>query len=333
MTPATSSASVRTPDGSPPPDGAAAGAVGDAGAFAAAAARTAGVSVRAVDDVAGVRAVAAFFADVWQLPRSNPPYPTEVLHSLIHAGGAVHAAYFAGQEAGQGAGQGDERLAGAAVAVFGPPAEQDVYSFVAAATASDRGVGFAVKQAQRAWALARGARTMRWTFDPLVGRNARFNLVKLGAVGAEYLVDLYGPMNDGVNDGDESDRLTASWDLVTGTTRTAGPADPAGQADSDEGRADAAVIRRAPDGGPLAARAEGRLWCRVPADIVALRANDPALALRWRHAVREVFTEAYAEGFRATAMSRDGWYLLTPGTGTGSGTGTGTANASEDQRP
>ncbi|MFI0773675.1 chorismate synthase [Streptomyces sp. NPDC021212] len=268
----------------------------DAGALASVAAHTAGVGVRTVDDVAGIRAVADFLADVWQLPHTNPPYPSEVLHSLVHAGGAVHAAYATGPRG--------ERLAGAAVAVFGPPADRDAYSFVAAATASDRGVGFALKQAQRAWALERGARTMRWTFDPLVRRNARFNLVKLGAVGAEYLVDLYGPMNDGVNDGDESDRLTAVWDLnATGTTD--GTADEAARAHATE-------VRRAPDGGPLAVREDRRLWCRIPEDSVELRATDPALGLRWRHAVREVFTDAYAEGLRATSMSRDGWYLLTP---------------------
>lgn len=263
-------------------------------AVADAAAPAAGVTVRTVHDVAGIRAVADFFADVWHTPRATPPYPSEVLHSLVHAGGAVHAAYSAGPAG--------ERLAGAAVAVFGPPAERDVYSFVAAAIASGRGVGFAVKQAQRLWALEQGATTMRWTFDPLVSRNARFNLVKLGAVGSEYLVDFYGPMSDGVNNGDESDRLTVVWDLMTGATRTDDPA---------EGRASADVVRRAPDGGPLALSDADRLWCRVPEDIVALRAADPALALDWRHAVREVFIEAYAEGMRATAMSRDGWYLLT----------------------
>ncbi|MFI0816425.1 chorismate synthase [Streptomyces sp. NPDC021098] len=271
----------------------------DARALASAAAHTAGVAVRTVDDVAGIRAVADFLADVWQLPHTNPPYPSEVLHSLVHAGGAVHAAYSAGPHG--------DRLAGAAVAVFGPPADRSAYSFVAAATASDRGVGFALKQAQRVWALDRGARTMRWTFDPLVGRNARFNLVKLGAVGSEYLVDLYGPMNDGVNDGDESDRLTAAWDLRTTAATTDEAADGAARARATE-------VRTAPDGGPLAVRDGRRLWCRVPEDIVALRAADPAQALRWRHAVREVFTDAYAEGLRATSMSRDGWYLLTPNT-------------------
>lgn len=269
---------------------------------AADAARTAGVTVRVIDDASGIRDVADFFADVWRTPRATPPYPAEVLQSLAHAGGAVHAAYAARP--------GGERLVGAAVAVFGPPEARDVYSFVAAATASDRGVGFAVKQAQRVWALGRGARTMRWTFDPLVARNARFNLVKLGAVGSAYLADFYGPMNDGVNDGDESDRLTACWDLTAGTAPAPGRA---------EGPPAVAAVRRAPDGGPLAVRDGGQLWCRVPEDIVALRTADPESALRWRHAVRDVFTEAYEEGLRATAMSRDGWYLLTreaPGTPT-----------------
>jgi predicted GNAT superfamily acetyltransferase len=241
--------------------------------------------MRTVHDVAGLAAVTDYFSDVWQTPRSAPPYPAEVLHSLVHAGGAVHAAYDG------------TRLAGASAAVFGP--EGDTYSLVAAA---DQGLGYGVKQAQRAWALGLGARTMRWTFDPLVGRNARFNLAKLGAVGTEYLVDFYGPMADGVNDGDESDRLTVTWDL--GRPRTPYETD---------GREAAPVVHQGPDGDPLARRdlAGRHIWCRVPDDIVKLRTADPALALRWRHAVREVFTAAFAQGFRATGMSRDGWYTLT----------------------
>ncbi|KOV59141.1 chorismate synthase [Streptomyces sp. MMG1121] len=243
---------------------------------------TAGVTLRTVHDVAGLAAVADYFSDVWRTPRTAPPYPAEVLHSLVHAGGAVHAAYDG------------PRLAGAAVAVLG--AGDSTYSLVAAA---DRGLGHEVKLAQRAWAQGRGARTMRWTFDPLVGRNARFNLAKLGAAGTEYLVDFYGPMADGVNDGDESDRLTVTWELGA-PRRSYGTTDHQG----------APVAGPAPDGGPLVRRDDRRLWCRVPDDVVALRAADPALALRWRHAVREVFVAAFADGFRATGMSRDGWYTL-----------------------
>ncbi|MFG2802788.1 chorismate synthase [Streptomyces pseudovenezuelae] len=246
-----------------------------------------GVSIRTVHDVAGLAAVSAYFGEVWRTPRTAPPYPAEVLRSLVHAGGAVHAAHDG------------QRLAGACAAVFGPPGSREAYSLVAAA---EPGLGQAVKQAQRAWALGLGARTMRWTFDPLVARNARFNLAKLGAAGTEYLVDFYGPMRDGVNGGDESDRLTVTWDLAA----PAGPYDPGD-------REAAPATHRAPDGEPLARRdlAGLHVWCRVPEDVVRLRAADPALALRWRRAVREVFTEAFAQGFRATGMSRDSWYTLT----------------------
>ncbi|MET8075881.1 chorismate synthase [Streptomyces sp. NPDC005303] len=247
-----------------------------------------GVNIRTVHDVAGLRAVSAYFGEVWRTPPTSPPYPAEVLHSLVHAGGAVHAAHDG------------ERLVGACAAVFGPPGSREVYSLVAAA---EPGLGQAVKQAQRAWALGLGARSMRWTFDPLVARNARFNLAKLGAVGTEYLVDFYGPMTDGVNGGDESDRLTVTWDLAA----------PGRSYDDPGDREGTPASHRAPDGDVLARRdpAGPRLWCRVPEDVVRLRAADPALALRWRRAVREVFTEAFGQGFRATGMSRDGWYTLT----------------------
>ncbi|MFI6941701.1 chorismate synthase [Streptomyces sp. NPDC050418] len=249
------------------------------------------VTVRTVHDVAGIAAVADFFSDIWQTPHTAPPYPAEVLHSLEHAGGAVHAAYDT-----------SGTLLGAAVAVFGEPDSYDSYSFVAAARTSDRGVGLAVKRAQRDWAVQRGARTMRWTFDPLVARNARFNLVKLGGRGTEYLVDFYGPMADGLNDGDESDRLTITWDLTAPEPEGPGAEPPpAGE-----------VLATAPDGDPLAYRSQDTLRCRVPDDIVKLRAAEPELALRWRHAVREVFTEAFSQGYEATAMTRDGWYTLSP---------------------
>ena len=68
-------------------------------------------------------------------------------------------------------------------------------------------VGFALKVHQRAWALARGVPAIVWTFDPLVARNAWFNLAKLAALPAAYLEDFYGPMTDAINAGMASDRL------------------------------------------------------------------------------------------------------------------------------
>jgi predicted GNAT superfamily acetyltransferase len=75
------------------------------------------------------------------------------------------------------------------------------------------GLGVALKQEQRNWCLANGRTAMRWTFDPLQLGNAHLNLRSLGAVGAQYHANFYGPMG-GINGGLPSDRLVVEWDLV-----------------------------------------------------------------------------------------------------------------------
>ena len=68
------------------------------------------------------------------------------------------------------------------------------------------GVGYALKLAQRAAALEAGLDEIRWTYDPLLARNAWFNLMKLGAAGKAFLPDFYGEMTDLLNAGDRSGR-------------------------------------------------------------------------------------------------------------------------------
>lgn len=233
---------------------------------------------RVISDVPGIARVAAYYAEVWQT--SVDVLSSETLHCIRHAGGATIGAF-----------DGDE-LVGATTGLFCP--DGSVYSMIAAARP---GVGHPLKLAQKDWAVGLGARSMRWTYDPLVSRNARFNLVKLGAVATEYTVDFYGPMNDAVNKGGESDRLTVKWDLTD--AREPHESVPAGE-----------VTAMAPDGEPLARTDGERIWCRVPRDIVQVRKESPDLAQRWREAVRGVFVDAFERGYAATSMSRDGWYEL-----------------------
>ncbi|WP_271202497.1 GNAT family N-acetyltransferase [Microbacterium dextranolyticum] len=67
------------------------------------------------------------------------------------------------------------------------------------------GIGRRLKTAQREVALGWGQTHMRWTFDPLLVRNAHFNLVTLGAEGIRYERDFY--------DRPGSDRLVVDWNL------------------------------------------------------------------------------------------------------------------------
>ena len=63
----------------------------------------------------------------------------------------------------------------------------------------NRNIGTALKFHQKAWALDHGYETITWTFDPLVRRNAKLNLVKLGVQVFDYFSDFYGNLPDNYN--------------------------------------------------------------------------------------------------------------------------------------
>ncbi|MDQ0644127.1 GNAT family N-acetyltransferase [Microbacterium murale] len=68
-----------------------------------------------------------------------------------------------------------------------------------------RGVGRLLKAGQRQVALGWGQQRMRWTFDPLLARNAHFNFATLQAEGTGYAVDYY--------DRPGTDRIVVDWAL------------------------------------------------------------------------------------------------------------------------
>jgi predicted GNAT superfamily acetyltransferase len=248
--------------------------------------------VRELTELAEFAAVARLFDTIWTPEPDAGLATADLLRALSKAGNYVAGAF-----------DGD-RMIGASMAFFGPPRERILHSHIAGTTSTLRGVGFALKLHQRQWALDRGAATIEWTYDPLVSRNAYFNLAKLGAVPVEYLPDFYGAMNDSINTGDESDRLLVHWDL----TAPVGAAVPA--------LAGAAVaLDRTPSGRPLAVEtpAGGTVLVAVPADIEGLRTSDPAAAREWRLAVRSVLAPLLAAGARITGFDRSGWYVVTQG--------------------
>jgi predicted GNAT superfamily acetyltransferase len=232
--------------------------------------------------------------------------PHDLMRSLVHAGGRVHAAFR------------DGRLAGGSVAVFGPPAETSCYSLIAGVRpgAEGQGIGLALKLAQRAWALRSGASHMTWTFDPLLRRNAHFNITRLGAAVTEYVVDFYGQIADGIND-QETDRLAVTWHLRTplpDSVHSPGRPTAPERASDDESPA---ILLAGHGGEPVlipgpAASNDGivRLRCWIPEDIMSARRTSPELARRWRLAVREALGGALGSGYTVTGMLDPGWYVL-----------------------
>lgn len=249
------------------------------------------VNVDEVRDPERLRRVSDLFAEVWGRGEEGVPMHSEVLRSLVHAGGLVSVAT-----------AGDQLLGAAAVGRSRPG---ECYGYLAAVRPghADRGVGRALKLHQRDWALAAGLTAMEWTFDPLGARNARFNLAKLGVRVAEYEVAFYGEMHDQQNAGEVGDRLVARWELDSAHVadavagRLPEPPPPRGE-----------VLSLGPDRQPCAWQDEAHRWLRVPSDIMALRTADRAAGTAWRLTARTAFTAALADGWVADGFTRDGCY-------------------------
>jgi predicted GNAT superfamily acetyltransferase len=274
---------------------------------AASAAVAAGVIVRDIADLGEFEAVRRLYDGIWRPVPDNQPVTTELLRALTKAGNYVAGAYDGSQ------------LVGACVGFFGAPADRAMHSHIAgvSAAALGRNVGFALKLHQRAWAMQRGISVIRWTFDPLVGRNAYFNLVKLGTVATEYLPNFYGGMHDGINASDQTDRLLVRWDLDAPAVAAACAGNPSPRtADAERARGAVVGVGRSADGLPVPGTLDGdTILVAVPHDIAALRAADPALAGQWRFAVRDALAPLLRAGAEVAGFDRSGWYIVVRGAG------------------
>ncbi|MGC5171870.1 GNAT family N-acetyltransferase [Microbacterium sp. DT81.1] len=205
--------------------------------------------------------------DVWGGDRNTMPAP--LLRALAHSGNYV-VGLFEGQ-----------RMVGASVAFFEAPARRAMHSHITGVhpDLQGHGIGRALKQHQREWALARDVGHISWTFDPLVARNAHFNLRVLGARVTEYLPDQYGPMDDGINSGDESDRVMVSWALAAPPAPTPAP--------------ESVVATVA-----------------VPHDIETMRRDNAADAAQWRVRVRDAFLGHLTHGLVVGGFDDSQGYLF-----------------------
>ena len=234
----------------------------------------AGIEIRLLDTTADISRVMHLFNQVWGT--NTAVVGMELIRAIGHAGG-----YVAGGFVG-------DQLVGGSVGFLARHLDQPaLHSHLTGILPGVRhtGLGRTMKLHQRSWAADRGLRWVTWTFDPLVRRNAWFNLGVLGAAVHEYLVDFYGPIDDSINAGDESDRLLVAWSV-------------------DDSAAPAGIDDRATFAVP------------TPEDIVVLRRTAPAEADAWRRRVRLELGGPLADGATVVGFTRDGDYVVAPRTST-----------------
>ena len=285
-----------------------------AAAVAAVTAGRAGVQLRPLQTLAQIQAACLVLNEVWGIgPGQASEIQPHLLRALGHGGNYLVGAY----------GPGGEPV-GASVCFFTEPLGAAMHSHITGVLAAfaGKGVGAALKWHQRQWALERGLRRITWTYDPLVARNAFFNLTVLGARPETYDVDFYGPMDDGPNRGQPTDRMQIGWDLtgpaaVEAASAAAAPAvRPAGPDADVLVVAGAAVVLSvgsdgAPVPGPPPTPADTVALVGLPGDIEAMRRTDPALALSWRLQSRAALGPLLADkAWSIDGFARSGWYVL-----------------------
>ncbi|MEQ6900827.1 GNAT family N-acetyltransferase [Nocardioides sp. YIM 152588] len=252
------------------------------GAWAAyeAAAGASGVVVRRLAEIDELREAAEVLGEIWGVPE-NPPMSAELLRAMGKADSYVAGAY-----------DGDT-MVGVCVGFHSTPASRTMHSHIAGVLSSvgGRHVGFALKLHQRAWCLDRGIELIEWTFDPLVARNAYFNLAKLGAHVAEYLPDFYGAMTDAINRDEESDRILVHWPLTDPRVVTACAGAP---------------VR------PVVPSGAAASWVQVPRDVEAERRADPEQSRDWRAKVRDQLLTALTAGGSVAGFDKEQGYLVLP---------------------
>lgn len=156
----------------------------------------------------------------------------------------------------------------------------------------NRGLGRALKMAQRRDALRAGIDLIEWTFDPLRAKNAHLNIVRLGGIARFYHPDYYGHIESRLQKGLPSDRLIVEWRLRS--TR---------------------VKRAMAEKQPRSSKEKPAAAVEIPADIDRMVQSDPGKARERQLAVREQLQELFAKKLVITGFEYDGKsarYLLDP---------------------
>ena len=264
----------------------------EAWALADAAARSAGVTLRALTRLEDADDILRVMHATWG---EHQLIPREILRALGDSADPPIGA-FAGPE-----------MVGYVLGWIAADPEDGlvVHSHMLAAVPQrrHRGIGYALKLAQRAQALDLGIRVARWTFDPMIARNAWFNLGKLGAIADRFHRNFYGEMTDLQNRGERTDRFIVRWDLER---------EPRGGEAADGPRI---LTTEGSEDRPRPVRGEeasgrGAVLVQIPRDHQALRAAEPALARRWRDEAAEAIETAMRAGRVGRAFTADACYVF-----------------------
>ena len=230
------------------------------------------IQVRELDNLQDQDFGRKIFDITWSMDAGTEITPN-LLQAMVHSGSYLSGAFI------------DNKIVGAAFAFPATNGGLHLHSHMTAVLPEfrDKGVGYALKIDQWNWAKRNNYSHLSWTFDPLVRRNARLNIAKLGVDISAYHPNFYGDMPDALNAGDESDRLMVSW-----------------RTDIDAPRAKELITNPEP----------GDVLIEIPEDIVAIRSKNQSESMKWRRQVREQFMSAFEKNGKVIGFSANNEYVV-----------------------
>ena len=212
------------------------------------------------------------FDQTWAMDAGTEITPN-LLQAMVHSGSYLSGAFI------------ENKLVGAAFAFPATNNGLHLHSHMTAVLDEfrDQGVGYALKIDQWNWAKKQKYPYLSWTFDPLVRRNAKLNIIKLGVDISAYFPNFYGAMPDALNAGDESDRLMVLW-----STEIEAP------------KARELITHPKPDD----------ILIEIPEDIVGIRTKNQSESMKWRRQVREQFLAAFEKNGKVVGFSANNEYVV-----------------------
>jgi len=227
------------------------------------------VSLKSISEQGSARLI---FDKVWSSEKGTEITPN-LLMAIVHNGAYLSGAFI------------EDMCVGASLAFPAVTNELHLHSHMTAVLDEyrDKGVGYALKIDQWSWAKKNNYKKITWTFDPLVARNAKLNLNKLGANISGYFSNFYGDMADALNAGDESDRLMVAWSTDINTPK-----------------ARELITNPKPDDTLI----------EIPGDIVAIRSKNQSESMKWRRQVREQFVAAFEKNGKVIGFSAKNEYVV-----------------------
>lgn len=166
--------------------------------------------------------------------------------------------------------------------------------------ARGRDLGYHLKLYQRRLLLGVGVESVRWTYDPLVSKNAYLNVARLGVRAVRYARDYYGEGEDSeLSAGIGTDRFVVEWRIAE--DRVAELVE-RGQPEPVAPEHRAAPVVTADEAEATEAPA---VRVELPADIQEVRRRSPEEAARWRASTRRTFQALLRRGYRVASFHRE----------------------------